>query len=387
MSGTLHGGASVRAKRLARRFLGKGDRDLQQLQVVEPPPEYLMEDIRIRHSDLPHEFMSMLKNIKLFGHFDTQMFVELCKSLTTINLKNGQALFNVGDEDDTVYMVQSGCVCVSITETEGAGSRTLKEAKAGETIFSLLSFCDVLTGHKQPYKTISAHAMEPSVVVKFPVEAVRSIFQQHPTMFVRVVQIVMARLMRVTFTALHHYLGLSSELISRVPRRSSQTALSSPSRNRTLASDSGSLSPTTPPPVIVTSSGDYDEIDANAAPGLAGGKQSRRIVLVDPQEDNDESMLKIAVSKLQDLLKLPTDEYLRDSVELRHVDAGEFIMKQDSTHDIALVYVLTGSLQVSQNLDRSLASNASDGDRNSSTLFSGQNQCECDKACNFCSYY
>ena len=35
-------------------------------------------------------------------------------------------------------------------------------------------------------------------------------------MFVRVVQIVMARLMRVTFMALHHYLGLSAELMKKV---------------------------------------------------------------------------------------------------------------------------------------------------------------------------
>ena len=44
----------------------------------------------------------------------------------------------------------------------------------------------------------------------------QSIFQESPANYVRAVQIVMARLMRVTFLALHHYLGLSSELISRV---------------------------------------------------------------------------------------------------------------------------------------------------------------------------
>ena len=64
VSGTVKGGASTKVRKLARRLLGKGDRDMQLLQVVEPPPEYLQEDVRIRHPQLPHEFMNMLKNIK-----------------------------------------------------------------------------------------------------------------------------------------------------------------------------------------------------------------------------------------------------------------------------------------------------------------------------------
>ena len=70
-------------------------------------------------------------------------------------------------------MVQSGRICVRVNESEASAPHTLKEAKTGEIILSLLSFCDVLTGHKQPLKTISAHALEPSVVMKFPVEAVQ----------------------------------------------------------------------------------------------------------------------------------------------------------------------------------------------------------------------
>ena len=87
----------------------------------------------------------MLFSGRLFGHFDTQMFLELCKSLQNVSLKKGQTLFSVGDPDDMVYMVQSGRVCVCVA-TEGEGpAHTLKEATPGETILSLLSFCDVLT--------------------------------------------------------------------------------------------------------------------------------------------------------------------------------------------------------------------------------------------------
>ena len=41
----------------------------------------------------------------------------------------------------------------------------------------------------------------------------------YPETVVRMVQIIMIRLMRVTFTALHHYLGLSSELMTQVRRK------------------------------------------------------------------------------------------------------------------------------------------------------------------------
>lgn len=40
------------------------------------------------------------------------------------------------------------------------------------------------------------------------------VFQDHPDAFVRVIQVIMVRLQRVTFTALHQYLGLSAELIN-----------------------------------------------------------------------------------------------------------------------------------------------------------------------------
>lgn len=39
-------------------------------------------------------------------------------------------------------------------------------------------------------------------------------FEDHPEAFIRVIQVIMIRLQRVTFTALHQYLGLSAELVN-----------------------------------------------------------------------------------------------------------------------------------------------------------------------------
>lgn len=42
--------------------------------------------------------------------------------------------------------------------------------------------------------------------------AFQEIFEENPEVFIRIMQVIMVRLQRVTFTALHQYLGLSSEL-------------------------------------------------------------------------------------------------------------------------------------------------------------------------------
>lgn len=53
-------------------------------------------------------------------------------------------------------------------------------------------------------------------MVKLPMTAFQDIFQEYPDIFIRVMQVIMVRLQRVTFTALHQYLGLSAELVRQV---------------------------------------------------------------------------------------------------------------------------------------------------------------------------
>lgn len=59
-------------------------------------------------------------------------------------------------------------------------------------------------------------------------------FQDYPDAFVRVIQVIMVRLQRVTFTALHQYLGLSAELVNQGSHKKKQSPFSgSPVRSRT----------------------------------------------------------------------------------------------------------------------------------------------------------
>jgi len=79
---------------------------------------------------------------------------------------------------------------------------------------------------------VSAQALENSAVLKLPVAAFREVFEKYPETFVRVIQIIMVRLNRVTFTGLHQHLGLSHELVQ-APRRRSVAFVASPVRRNT----------------------------------------------------------------------------------------------------------------------------------------------------------
>lgn len=117
-----------------------------------------------------------------------------------------------------MYIVQTGRLRVYSTEGDGSAI-TLKEVKRGEAICSLLSFTDFLTGQPSIFKTVTAQALEESSVLRLPVSAFQDVFDKHPDALVRAIQIIMVRLQRVTFLALHQYLGLSAELVKSYPSK------------------------------------------------------------------------------------------------------------------------------------------------------------------------
>ena len=207
----LAGGLKRRLLRLRR------ENAPQQLKVIEPPVEYLQEDSsESTDQRLPPEVVYMLQNIRMFGNFEKPLFLELIKHLETVNLMTGQYLFSVGDPDAYIYIVQSGQLDVFITDSDGS-MISLKHVNPGESVCSLLSFTDILTGQPSIFKTVSARAREESCILQLPFAAFQEVFEKHPDALVRAMQIIMVRLQRVTFLALHQYLGLSAELVKSYP--------------------------------------------------------------------------------------------------------------------------------------------------------------------------
>ncbi|XP_045760775.1 neuropathy target esterase sws isoform X3 [Maniola jurtina] len=380
--------------RFARKLLQlKKESAPEQLKVLEPPAEYLEEDLT-SDDRVPPDALYMLHSIRVFGHFEKPVFLMLCKHTEILNLPAGSFLFKVGDTDENVYVVQNGRVNVYITNQDGT-SLSLKIVRAGESVTSLLSFTDVLTGHSQPYKTVNAKALEDSQVIKLPMRAFQEVFKEYPDIFVRVIQIIMVRLQRVTFTALHQYLGLSAELVNPGKEKRRPMTMASPGKSGKFVVDCGTSMHS--PHHSERNLLDHVEGYQASSPVHIAGRKPRPDMVPDittntpqntPQQQPDvqptssfqrpkegssfkkhnntdnldeQALVQIATEAFVKELGLENDEILKGNVQVRDLPAGTYIMKEEShklyysitgepeiVQDVALVYLLSGALLVSQ---------------------------------------
>lgn len=354
-----HGKKRKMVLKFARRILQlKKENDSEQLKVLEPPVEYLQEEM-LKDDRMPLDALYMLQSIRVFGHFEKPVFLKLCKHTEILNVPAGSFLFKIGDDDENVYIVQSGKLNVYISSMDGA-NLSLKIVKPGESVTSLLSFTDVLTGHKNQYKTVSAKSIEDSVVLKLPMAAFQEIFYEYPDIFIRVLQVIMVRLQRVTFTALHEYLGLSAELFNQAPKfKSSKSFVGpiSPYKRKKEDDLHDTTSSTISQPIPVPSSNrsfmDYgssttpDSMPEDSATVSDSSSNHKKRQSVHEMPDFN-SLLEMASEAFCKELGLSSDKILKEAIEIKEITAGTYLVKEDSSKDVALVYILSGALSVLQ---------------------------------------
>ncbi|EPQ17431.1 Patatin-like phospholipase domain-containing protein 7 [Myotis brandtii] len=131
---------------LAKRIL-RFKKEYPTLQPKEPPPSLLEADLTefdVKNSHLPLEVLYMLKNVRVLGHFEKPLFLELCKHMVFMQLLEGEHVFRPGEPDTSIYVVQDGRLEVCIQDADGS-EVAVKEVLAGDSVHSLLSILDVIT--------------------------------------------------------------------------------------------------------------------------------------------------------------------------------------------------------------------------------------------------
>ena len=95
--------------------------DPLQLKVKEPSQAFLKEDIYDPAGhDLPEELVYMIHGIRVLGFFEKPLFLKMCQKIEEMNVMKGEFLFNIGDPDDSIYIVKNGEIKVTLNEPDGS---------------------------------------------------------------------------------------------------------------------------------------------------------------------------------------------------------------------------------------------------------------------------
>ncbi|XP_040270639.1 patatin-like phospholipase domain-containing protein 6 isoform X2 [Bufo bufo] len=346
-----------------KQRIRQGKREPSQHHQESMPSPLLSRPSESETPALPPEVIYMLKSVRVLGHFERPLFLSLCQHVVSEYYEPGDLVFCPGQPDSSIYIVLEGRLELSLTDPDGT-RHYMKSIVPGDNVHSLLSILDVLTGHQRPYRTVTAKAIEKSTVLRLPVEAFCAVFKEYPQSLTRTVQIIALRLQRVTFLALHHYLGLTIELFQHdLQAESGTTRAARPRLARSMTHfevdlESAAVASSTHqrPPMLGSCK------SSSRRPGVNGFWRSLDCELeqshilqtstsdVDRDWESEEKtkrLLENGKRQLATLMDIEDPSLLENKVSVHHVKA-ETIIAQKGEQDVGLHYVLSGRLHVYQ---------------------------------------
>ncbi|VDK77344.1 unnamed protein product, partial [Onchocerca ochengi] len=204
--------------RAAKDFIVHGSSTKFQRQLSEmtkrtlpkPPSQFFepSEVPNVPQNEKP-EVYYILHNIKML-ELPSEWHAEW-KGLAVEEYMENDYLIRPGDKDNYIIVVLEGIIAVFITHTEGK-ELMVRKITVGDSFFSLLSILDVLMNHEITFRNISVRALTACRIARYNMSSFRDSFVMNPKFWVRPIQIVLTRLLHVTLTTLHQYLGLTTEL-------------------------------------------------------------------------------------------------------------------------------------------------------------------------------
>ncbi len=129
---------------------------------------------------------SLLTSIDLFRDVDQSILDELAGAATEKSLWRGDILFSEGQEPEALYIVLSGRIAIANKSVDGRES-VVALMEDGD-LFGEMGLFDGMG------RSAEARALEPSKVAEIPYGPVRKVYQDHPDLLWRVVDMLGRRL-------------------------------------------------------------------------------------------------------------------------------------------------------------------------------------------------
>lgn len=81
------------------------------------------------HSEACHVFSCAV--LRVLGHFEKPLFLELCRHMVFVELQQGEGLFRPGDTDDSIFVVQNGRLDLCVNQNVGTGPSEITSVHVG----------------------------------------------------------------------------------------------------------------------------------------------------------------------------------------------------------------------------------------------------------------